>query len=135
MPTKIFPGRYASLAEISEFVAQASQDSGFDNKSVYAIKLAVDEACTNIIEHGYGGEGNGEIECTCDVETDALTIKLRDWGKAFSPNDVPDPDFDVLLENLQPRGAGLFFMRKLMDDVQFSFDDREGNLLVMVKRK
>ena len=135
MPTKIFPGRYASLAEISEFVAQAAQDTGFDNKGVYDVKLAVDEACTNIIEHGYGGEGNGKIECTCDVDIDALTIKLRDWGKAFNPNDVPDPDFDVPLENLQTRGAGLFFMRKLMDDVRFSFNDREGNLLVMVKRK
>jgi serine/threonine-protein kinase RsbW len=135
MPTKMFPGRYTSLAEISKFVAQAAQDSGFDSKGVYAVKLAVDEACTNIIEHGYGGEGNGEIECSCDAGVDGLTIKLRDWGKPFNPNNVPVPDYDVPLENLQLRGAGLFLMRKLMDEVRFSFNESDGNLLVMVKRK
>jgi serine/threonine-protein kinase RsbW len=135
MPTKIFPGRYTSLADISEFIAQAAQEAGFDSKDIYTVKLAVDEACTNIIEHGYGGEGIGKIECSYSFDTEALTIKLRDWGGTFDPNDVPDPDFNVPLENLQPRGAGLYFMRKLMDKVQFSFNEKEGNQLIMVKKK
>jgi serine/threonine-protein kinase RsbW len=134
MPTKIFPGRYTSLADISEFIAQAAQEAGLDSKEVYAVKLAVDEACTNIIEHGYGGEGIGKIECSYSFDAEALTIKLRDWGGAFDPKDVPDPDFNVPLEKLQPRGAGLYFMRKLMDKVQFSFDKKEGNQLIMVKK-
>lgn len=135
MPTKTFPGRYTSLAEISEFVAQAAQDAGFESKEVYAVKLAVDEACTNIIEHGYGGEGIGNIECSCCVDADALTIKLRDWGIAFSPEDIPDPNFNVPLEKLEPRGAGIFLMRKLMDEIRFVFNENKGNLLVMVKKK
>ena len=132
---KTFHGRYTSLAEISEFVAQAAQDAGLGSKEVYAVKLAVDEACTNIIEHAYGGEGIGKIECSCDVDSDALTIKLRDWGVAFDPKDVSDPDFNVPLEDLEPRGAGLYFMRKLMDEIRFIFNEKKGNLLVMVKKK
>jgi len=135
MPTKTFPGRYTSLAGISEFVAKAAQDAGLDSKGVYAVKLAVDEACTNIIEHGYGGESNGEIECSCDIDRSALTIKLRDWGVAFEPDAIPEPNFDLPLEELQVRGAGLYLMRKLMDDIQFSFQEDQGNLLVMVKKK
>lgn len=133
MPAKMFPGRYTSLAEISEFVGLAAQAAGFDSKDVYAVKLAVDEACTNIIEHGYRGEGKGMIECSYHYDSTALTIELRDWGTKFNPGSVPDPDYDVPLEELQPRGAGLFLMRKLMDDVKFSFSDEEGNLLVLVK--
>jgi anti-sigma regulatory factor (Ser/Thr protein kinase) len=135
MPTKTFPGRYTSLAEISEFVARAAQEAGLDSKGVYAVKLAVDEACTNIIEHGYGGESSGKIECSCDVDRHALTIKLRDWGTAFDPDAVPEPNFNLPLEELQVRGAGLYLMRKLMDDVQFFFQEKKGNLLVMVKKK
>jgi len=135
MPTRSFPGRYTSLAEISEFVAKTAQDAGLDSKGVYAVKLAVDEACTNIIEHSYGGEGPGKIECSCDFDSNALTIHLRDWGKAFDPNLVPEPNFDIPLEHLEPRGAGLFFMRKLMDEVRFKFQEHKGNLLVMVKKK
>jgi anti-sigma regulatory factor (Ser/Thr protein kinase) len=135
MPTKTFPGRYTSLAEISDFVAKAAQDAGLDSKGIYAVKLAVDEACTNIIEHGYGGESSGKIECSCDIGRTALTVKLRDWGKAFDPDAIPEPNFDLPLEEIQPRGAGLFLMRKLMDDVRFSFQEDLGNLLVMVKKK
>jgi len=135
MPTKTFPGRYSSLAEISEFVAQAAEDAGFESKEVYAVKLAVDEACTNIIEHGYGGEGIGKIECSCNIDPDALTIKLRDWGAAFDPKCIPKPDFNVPLEDLEPRGAGLYFMRELMDEVRFVFCNKKGNLLEMVKKK
>ena len=134
MPTKTFPGRYNSLAEISDFVAKAAQDAGLDKKGVYAVKLAVDEACTNIIEHGYAGEGKGNIECSCDIGAEALTIKLRDWGDAFDPRGVPKPDFDVPLEKLEPRGAGLYFIHQLMDKVKFKFHPKNGNLLVMVKK-
>jgi serine/threonine-protein kinase RsbW len=64
-----------------------------------------------------------------------MTITLQDRGKTFEPDYVPEPDFDVPLEELQTRGAGLFFMRKLMDEVRFDFDPQKGNVLVMVKRK
>jgi serine/threonine-protein kinase RsbW len=135
MPTKTFPGRYTSLAGISEFVAKAAQEAGLDSKGVYAVKLAVDEACTNIIEHAYGGEGVGDIQCSCDIDTDTLTIELRDWGGSFNPNKVPEKNFKVPLEEIEPRGAGLFFIHKLMDEVRFKFNDKNGNLLVLVKKK
>ena len=134
MPTKTFPGRYTSLAGISEFIAKSAQEAGFIGKDIYAVKLAVDEACTNIIEHAYGGESEEKIECSCNFDSDELTIELRDWGIAFNPNDVPKPDFNVPLEELEPRGAGLFFMRELMDEIRFNFNN-SGNNLIMVKRK
>ncbi len=135
MTSQTFPGYFASLAEISKFVAEAAERAGFDSKGIYAVKLAVDEACTNIIEHGYGGEGKGDIVCTCEVQPSQIKITLKDWGAAFSPDDIPDPKFDVPLEELKPRGAGLFFMRKLMDEVHFDFRKKDGNVLVMLKRK
>ena len=135
MPTKTFTGEFSSLASISEFISQVAGDAGFNHSDVYAIKLAVDEACTNIIEHAYGGEGKGDIQCACDLAKDKLTITLRDWGRAFDPDHIPDPNFGVPLEELQTRGAGLFFMRKSMDEVCFNFDPKKGNSLVMVKRK
>ena len=113
MPTKQFPGRYDSLAPISDFVAEAAAEAGFDSQGIYAVRLAVDEACSNIIEHGYGGEGRGDIRCTCDVLKDGIKITLQDWGRVFDPNAVPDPNFDVPLEELEPRGAGLFLIRKM----------------------
>jgi serine/threonine-protein kinase RsbW len=135
MQTKIFPGRYGNLVRIREFFAEAAEIAGLDSASIYAVKLAVDEACTNIIEHAYGGEDRGKIQCSYEILEDGLGIILRDWGKSFDPSKVPDPDYDVPLENLIPRGAGLLLIKRSMDEVQFEFSDGEANVLRMLKRK
>ena len=135
MPSKTFAGQFTSLEAISDFIAQAAQDAGFDSKGIYAIKLAVDEACSNIIEHGYGKDEGGKICCGYEVLKNGLKITIQDWSEPFTPDDVPDPNFDVNLCDLKPRGAGLYFMKNLMDEVKFDFDSDDGNLLVMIKRK
>lgn len=135
MPTKTFAGQYTSLEEIADFIAQAAQEAGFDSKGIYAIKLAVDEACSNIIEHGYGGEEGGDICCRYNVLNNGLKITIQDWGPGFNPEEIPEPNFEVDLCDLKPRGAGLYFIKKLMDEVHFEFDTSDGNLLTMVKRK
>jgi len=135
MPTRKFPGRFQHLAEIGDFVSKIAKEAGFDSAQVYSVQLAVDEACTNIIEHGYGGEGRGDILCSCDSTDEGIIIVIKDWGGQFAPGEIPDPDYDVPLEDLQSRGAGLFLMRKVMDEVDFKFDQKEGNILIMKKRK
>jgi serine/threonine-protein kinase RsbW len=136
MKTIIFPGRYACLADIREYVGQSAKNAGFNEKDIYAVELAVDEACSNIIEHAYGGEDKGEIECTCDVQKNGdLVVHLKDHGHPFDPVDVPDPNFTVDLEKLKPRGAGMFLMRKMMDEISYHFHIGQGNTLTLVKRK
>ena len=135
MRSKSFAGQYANLAKIAKFFAQATQEAGFNSKDAYAVKLAVDEACSNIIEHGYCGETQDKICCGYEVLDEGLKITIQDWGKPFSPESIPEPNFDVDLCDLKPRGAGLYFMKKLMDKVEFDFKSGDGNLLVMIKRK
>jgi serine/threonine-protein kinase RsbW len=135
MATEKFPGRFESLAGIRKFVSEAAEGAGFNDKEIYAVELAVDEACANIIEHAYGGEGKGEIICICNNINNGLEIILKDSGEKFNPADVAAPDFSIELEKLKPRGAGLFLIRNMMDDVDFKFSKEKGNELRMVKRK
>ena len=65
----------------------------------------------------------------------SLTVVLHDHGKAFDPGLIPEPNIDSSLEDRRERGLGLFFMRKLMDEVQFEFSREHGNTLTLVKRK
>jgi serine/threonine-protein kinase RsbW len=130
-----FPGRFDSLAAISDFVRRAAEAAGLDERAVYAVQLAVDEASTNVIEHSYGGEGRGQIEISCGINTDGLTVTLRDHGPRFDPERVPSPNLHDSLEERDGRGLGLFLMRQLMDEVRFDFASDAGNILTMVKRK
>lgn len=133
--TRTFPGEFDSLAAIGEFVTLAAHDAGLDERAVYAVQMAVDEACSNIIEHAYGGEGRGSIECTCRVDAEGLTVILRDCGCFFDPTQVPDPNLEASLEERSGGGLGLYFMRRLMDEVHFESTPDSGNLLTLVKRK
>jgi anti-sigma regulatory factor (Ser/Thr protein kinase) len=135
MTTVTFPGRYESLAQIGEFIRQKSKEAGLNNLAAYTIETAVDEACSNIIEHAYGGKNIGEIECTCNETDDNLTIILKDSGLPFDPSSIPEPDLNVPLEERDNHGLGLFFMRKWMDEVHFSSLPEGGNVVIMVKNK
>jgi serine/threonine-protein kinase RsbW len=135
MRTATFPGRYENLAEISDFVLEAAKETGLDEKACYAVQTAVDEACSNIIEHAYGGENHGNIVCTVDPSPKGLKVILKDNGKSFNPDEIPDPDLNASLFERKIGGLGLYFMRKFMDEVKFSFSDEHGNQLIMFKRK
>jgi serine/threonine-protein kinase RsbW len=133
--TRTFPGQFNSLAKISEFVTRAAGAVGLSEDAVYAVEMAVDEACTNIIAHAYGGEGRGDIECTCQINGDKLTVTLRDRGGPFDPSRVPEPDVDAALQDRREGGLGLYLIRRLMDEVHFEFTPDSGNILTMVKCK
>jgi anti-sigma regulatory factor (Ser/Thr protein kinase) len=97
------------------------------------VQTAVDEACTNIIKYAYSGQ-NGTITVTCDRQNNDFVVTIRDWGKPFDPESVSLPDLEADLDERKTGGLGIYLMKKLMDDVSYSFDARNGNTLVMRKR-
>lgn len=127
-------GRYERIQEVCEFVCRAAEQAGMDEREVFHCQLAVDEACTNIIEHGYGGEDRGNIDVACDTRDGELVVTLSDTGAPFDPNIVPEPGPYRSIEDAGIGGHGLYFMRRVMDVVDFSAG-AHGNTLVMVKRK
>ncbi len=135
METVKVPGQFESLPKIGEFVAEAAKQAELDDKSIYQVQLAVDEACSNIIDHAYGGENRGDIECSVLVSDEGLTVILRDSGKPFYPEDVPKPRLDAPLEQLKSRGVGFYLMQKMMDEISYERTSESSNVLVMVKRK
>ncbi len=129
-----FPGVYASLADIADFVQKAAADIGFNATDMFAIETAVDEAVSNIIEHAYEGEGKGDIDCSIETIDNGIRIILEDFGKPFDPSRVPVPDLTADLDDRMEHGLGVYMMCQLLDEVHFDFlEDR--NQVVMLKRK
>jgi serine/threonine-protein kinase RsbW len=135
MITVQFPGEYNSLALIAEHIREIARDAGLDEYAIYAVETAVDEACTNIIEHGYGGEGIGEIGCTCSIGNDRLTIVLNDHGQPFNPQKARSPKLSSELKKRSGHGLGIYLMRKCMDEIHYDYSPKEGNTLTLVKYK
>jgi anti-sigma regulatory factor (Ser/Thr protein kinase) len=127
-------GRLDNLASIADFVVKAAQSSGLDERATFEVQLAVDEACTNVIQHSYGEEGKGEIVLCCELADSDFVVTIRDHGRPFDPECVPAPDLTCSLAERREGMLGLYFMRQLMDEVCFRFD-AEGNELTMIKRR
>ncbi len=137
---KCFGAEFCILDDVREFVGLAAESCGFEPDDVYRIQMAVDEAFSNIVEHAYAGEPLEEVECECLVSPVKLTVILSDHGKPFDPNKVPRPRLDDPLDDREKGGLGLFFMRKLMDEIYYQVVPESGkkrprNVLTMVKRK
>ena len=126
-------GNSENLATNGDFVTKAAQASGLNEKATFEVQMAVDEACANIIEHGYGEEDKGKLALCCECAEGDFVVTIRDNARPFEPDAVPPPDITCCLDKRPYGGLGLFFMRKLMDEVCFRFDT-EGNKLTMVKR-
>ena len=107
---------------------------GFDDRALYEIQLAVDEACANVVHHAYRDMAPGDMEVSCDLEDQVLRIRVRDWGRGFDPDEVPMPNLDAPLEERGVGGLGLFILKQVMDRVRFTCDPDRGNELEMDKR-
>ena len=131
------PGQFERLAEIAAFVTQAARRAGLNDDEVFHVEMAVDEACSNIIEHAYAAQaGNIDLACRCP-EVGQFEVVIRDSGQPFQPEEVASPPLSASadLDDLNEGGLGLYFMRKLMDDVRFEFVPGQGNRLTMLKHR
>lgn len=134
MDSITIPATLESLARISDFIIDATVRVGLDDHAAWQVQLAVDEAATNIIQHGYGPGQVGDIELSWRVDGVQFAITLRDRGRRFSPADVPAPNISSPFEERQPGGLGIYLMGRLMDSVRFEYDQQRGNTLTMTKR-
>jgi anti-sigma regulatory factor (Ser/Thr protein kinase) len=133
----VIPSQYKAIRHACELVAQAAESAGLNGDAVFHVQLAVDEACTNVVEHAYEGDDRGEIRISWGMECvegiDYFSVRIQDWGKCFDPATVPPPKLSPNPEELQIGGLGIHFMRKMMDRVEYRFSP-ERNELIMYKR-
>lgn len=115
------------------FIAECARQAGLEDHAVHHCELAVDEVCTNIIEHGYGGgEDRLSVELVCENTPSSLFITIFDEGTEFNPLAREEPDPTMPLEQRGHGGWGIYFMKRFMDDFQY---ERVGsrNRLTLIK--
>lgn len=106
---------------------------GVEPSVIAGVVLAVDEAATNIIVHGYGGQA-GDIDVRLSRKGDALVVRLYDRAPPFDPATVPLPDTTLPLDERPIGGMGIFFMHRVMDEVCYRRTSDGGNELTLIKR-
>jgi serine/threonine-protein kinase RsbW len=122
-----------SLSVFREFIEEeCKQHKRIDEQIRYDLKLAVDEACTNIITHGYAGMNPGSIILHLEMEPDKVIVTITDFGHPFEPSEASPPDVEAELEDRAMGGFGLFFIYQTMDEITYE-TTANGNRLTFIK--
>ncbi len=131
----VIPGVQARVPDVCDFVVAAARRANLNERAVYHCQMAVDEACTNIIEHGYGGDSHeGLIHIVCRDDPDRYSISIIDDSPLFNPLAKADPSPDTPLTEREPGGWGIFFIKKMMENASYSLTDGL-NTLTITKHK
>jgi anti-anti-sigma factor len=123
----------SEIGMVSEFVTTSARRVGLDDEQVHHCQLAVDEVCTNIIEHGYGVDHpDGVIDVLVQTHPERFIIKIYDDSRPFDPLKRPNPDPNASIDERSSGGWGIFFVKKLIDEVSYDYKDGR-NQLTLVK--
>ncbi|GAB4475544.1 MAG: hypothetical protein Kow00124_16670 [Anaerolineae bacterium] len=122
-----------SLDDFRAFIEQAAQQAGLDERMTFDLKLAVDEACTNVIEHGYAGREPGEITVRLRAGLRRVTVTISDHGRRFDPAAAPRPDLKTSWRDRRVGGVGLHLLRSMVDKVRYRTTPDGTNHLSLVK--
>lgn len=100
---------------------------GYDTDTIFAIKLALEEAMTNAVKHGNKNDASKKITVCFHISPRRVVIMVRDQGCGFCPDAVPDPTAEENLE--RPSGRGLMLMSAYMTKVKYNDTGNEVWLL------
>ena len=103
---------------------------GYDNAALFAVRVAVEEALANAVQHGNGNDPDKTVKLGFAVDPSSVVIDVHDEGQGFNPEAVPDP---TRAENVDiPSGRGIMLMRSYMSSVEFH---APGNHVRMIYKR
>ncbi len=121
-----------AVKEIRNLCHNIATEMGFDESTVFNIKLALNEAHANIIEHAYEGRLDEEIVFKFLVYEDRLDIKIRDFGPDIEKKTTKSRAEH--LDQLEGSGLGIFLIHSLVDKVEYTSGISPGSELIISKK-
>lgn len=103
------PARAHNVAVLRHVFAGLGLALGVDEPMLDDIKLAVTEACTNVVVHAYADGEEGPLEVDAALQGRDLTVVVRDFGRGI----MPRPESPGL-------GLGLALIARLADSLEMA---------------
>lgn len=116
------------IKKVSQQVLDALEPAGFDSEARYDVRLCLEEALVNAIQHGNKLDANKVARLAVELDAEKVTLIVEDEGAGFDPKRVSDC---TKKENLlKTGGRGVFIIQKYMDKVLYN---DKGNRVTMMK--
>ena len=120
----VIPSITENIRIIESFIDNA-KDKFKLNDDIYGnIMIAVTESVNNAILHGNKNDRNKNVPLSLSLNNNVINFKIKDEGIGFNFHNLPDPTSPKNLD--KPSGRGIFLMKHLSDEVNFS---KNGSLV------
>lgn len=123
-----------TLEAIQLFVVDGCRRAGADDTTTFDLRLAVDEASTNVAMHGYAGAGPGPIGVVLESDGARIRVTITDRGVPFRPERVDPPDLTADAERRPLGGLGWHLIRQVTDAIEYHSSGESGNRLVLERQ-
>ena len=123
------------IARVEKFLDKLNAAAKLDDGTFYRLLVASTEAVNNAIVHGNKADKRKKVFVTVVFKkNERIVFTVRDQGEGFDPKGLPSPIEDKNL--LKTSGRGVFLMKELMDEVNYSFgkDGSKMELVINLKR-
>jgi len=128
------PGDISYLYRIREFITGIAIEAGIDQQDIDNVELAIDEACTNVIEHGYTPDDpNKELTIRLEINTSKLVLTVIDHAKPFNLLLYQPRDITELKAEGKDGGLGIRLIKQIMDTIDYKTRPDGYNELIMTK--
>ncbi len=128
----VLPSRIEKIEEAAYFVEKVAREMHFPSSDIDNIAIATTEAVSNAIIHGNKNDLKKKVIIEVHSKKDRMVVIVEDEGTGFDPTKVDNP---LLPDNLlKERGRGIFILKSLMDEVEYSFPGK-GTRVTMTKFK
>ena len=133
--TLAIPSSTRFLKDVRRFVVLHAQQADFPDDAVEDLEIAVDEACTNIIEHAYAGKAGHEVNIAIIVDEGRFTVRIRDKGQPFDKSTYHEPNLLELTRDGRSGGLGVHIISHLMDRVEYLTQGRMNEIRLTKYRR
>jgi len=106
-------------------------NSGYDESSVFAVRLALDEALINAYRHGNCEDREKQIQVEYEITRQQVSVAVEDEGEGFNKKGLPDPRRGARL--MEQSGRGVFLIRQFMSSVRFN--EKGNRIELLLDRK
>src|ERR1700761_7201576 len=113
------PSSTENLAMIRDFVKSIGTQSGMGDMEVAKLEMAVDEACSNVMEHAYNSDSTKEVSIRATIDESSVQIDVIDTGKGFDPAAVEQLQLQQLVSAKRTGGLGMRLIKAFMDEVHY----------------
>jgi len=118
---------------LDSFLEKLSEKWEAVAKHTFNINLALEEAVTNVINYAYEDNNEHLIKLDFSLENRELKITITDDGIEFNPLLKEDPNTELSLEERKIGGLGIFFVKKIMDNIDYERINNK-NILTLIKK-